>query len=445
MADLTLVRDSVARSIVITDDLEVFGITCGSVLLVDSRASPQNGDLVCVEYRSLLVIGLIFYDTVFLPECEVQAADCKLLGVIIFTPQLSEQPSLAPWKRESSMSKPTTHFESAQAMRCPRCKLINPDTALWCDCGYDFSSGEMREPEIKAKKVKLRRSRWLLLYLAIACAEAIFVGIKDGLGDEILMDFIPSVLGGALSAYLIGCLVGAFAKRENRFQASAGFSLAFWLVICIGRSSTSAAPDHLPLAHAQSANTSQQTPLSSPAAEFIDGGVTKFSTKGHSKSKGAFFSIKYPQSWSAKEGERPNIVQKFVSESGKGLEMVMILTKSFPANIPVSKADIEDLLSQDGLKEWVPRGATLIRTKSTKIEGEPAGIVEYSQLAERAGIEFFTQAFTLVFVQGRTIVGVQMQIGGLSANAAEVAKRADAFRILFHLMMNSIVFEDKWK
>jgi hypothetical protein len=27
---------------------------------------------------------------------------------------------------------------------CPRCGLTNPDTAIWCDCGYDFRSGQMR-------------------------------------------------------------------------------------------------------------------------------------------------------------------------------------------------------------------------------------------------------------------------------------------------------------
>ena len=28
---------------------------------------------------------------------------------------------------------------------CPRCDLTYPDTAVWCDCGYDFRSGRMRE------------------------------------------------------------------------------------------------------------------------------------------------------------------------------------------------------------------------------------------------------------------------------------------------------------
>lgn len=31
-------------------------------------------------------------------------------------------------------------------MQCPRCRLINPDTALRCDCGYDFETQRMQKP-----------------------------------------------------------------------------------------------------------------------------------------------------------------------------------------------------------------------------------------------------------------------------------------------------------
>ena len=30
-------------------------------------------------------------------------------------------------------------------MHCPRCRLINPDTAARCDCGYDFETGVVKE------------------------------------------------------------------------------------------------------------------------------------------------------------------------------------------------------------------------------------------------------------------------------------------------------------
>ena len=36
------------------------------------------------------------------------------------------------------------------AGKCPKCGLYNPDTALRCDCGYDFSSGTMQQSYVPA-------------------------------------------------------------------------------------------------------------------------------------------------------------------------------------------------------------------------------------------------------------------------------------------------------
>jgi hypothetical protein len=35
---------------------------------------------------------------------------------------------------------------------CPKCRLVSPDSALRCDCGYDFDSGAMKESYLPLKE-----------------------------------------------------------------------------------------------------------------------------------------------------------------------------------------------------------------------------------------------------------------------------------------------------
>jgi hypothetical protein len=42
-------------------------------------------------------------------------------------------------------------------MDCPRCKLVNPATAVRCDCGYDLQTGTMQDSYLTERDKHLPR------------------------------------------------------------------------------------------------------------------------------------------------------------------------------------------------------------------------------------------------------------------------------------------------
>ncbi len=69
-------------------------------------------------------------------------------------------------------------------MECPRCGLASPDTAMWCDCGYDFRSGRMKGQPLTEGSVTgtgqfvsaTSRARWTVgLLMAWICLDVIAI------------------------------------------------------------------------------------------------------------------------------------------------------------------------------------------------------------------------------------------------------------------------------
>lgn len=183
-----------------------------------------------------------------------------------------------------------------------------------------------------------------------------------------------------------------------------------------------------------------------PAREFLDGNRTTFNTQNHAKAKGVHFTIAYPSSWAAKEGTRPNIVQKFVSEGGRGQEMALIITKALPlpAGTGFTEADLKEFFTPTEMKEMLPAGAKFINAKQTRIEGLPAGILEFSMRQERAGLAINLQVISYIFIHRSTMVQFQCTVSGLAASQGDISRRMATFKPLFTLMANSIVIPDKW-
>lgn len=44
-------------------------------------------------------------------------------------------------------------------MDCPNCRLVNPKTAMRCDCGYDFEPSEIAQPYLRTTKTNKSSSK----------------------------------------------------------------------------------------------------------------------------------------------------------------------------------------------------------------------------------------------------------------------------------------------
>jgi len=54
-------------------------------------------------------------------------------------------------KKEKMKKRGENKVEQLEAKKCPRCRLINPYTALRCDCGYDFVKKSIEKPYFKQR------------------------------------------------------------------------------------------------------------------------------------------------------------------------------------------------------------------------------------------------------------------------------------------------------
>jgi hypothetical protein len=185
--------------------------------------------------------------------------------------------------------------------------------------------------------------------------------------------------------------------------------------------------------------------LKNPAREFIDGWTQTFESNGHPKSKGANFKFSYPASWTAAEGDRPNVIKKFRSE-GFGFQTAGIVTKKLPLNdgTTLTEQDQFKLLSPEMLQSFLPPRATFIDAQTTRIDGNPAGILEYKMFGERAGIRFPMCAWTVYFIVGDTLVHIQFATSSPPGSETDAANRMNEFRPLYSLMASSVVLTDKW-
>jgi hypothetical protein len=178
---------------------------------------------------------------------------------------------------------------------------------------------------------------------------------------------------------------------------------------------------------------------------FANGNVKTFNSKGHPKAKGLEFSIKYPDNWKIQEANRPNIVQKFLTNYDKLIIEYSVLVKKLDYT-PTQKEKNE---MYNNMEEMKPSGAKfLAKNNKLIIDGEKAGSIEYQYFrnADQNIGNYNVSVSSIIYII--FYKDYMIQISGAvinSTNHPDEALYFKQYKLLFQVVAGSFVLDDKWK
>ena len=201
-----------------------------------------------------------------------------------------------------------------------------------------------------------------------------------------------------------------------------------------------------------------------PVEELIHGFKTIYRTNGHPKAKGLDVQIEYPKSWSLREGKRPNIIQFFRSNNGRGSAFTLILIKDLidEAQGELTPRDIQILNTLEGSRELASEmfseknlreiakdtGMLNIRSISTKrmvLDNWPGAMLEFTGDQRRLDIAMTMYNRMYIVLYKNYTIFLQCQVFKLPDETEETLKtKTTRFMPLFDLMANSLVIQNQY-
>ena len=183
-----------------------------------------------------------------------------------------------------------------------------------------------------------------------------------------------------------------------------------------------------------------------PQAEFNENYIYTFKTIGHSKSKNTDWQVNLPKSWKSMEADRPNIIQKFISDFGDGQESIMLLVKDIPGEVKnrISDTEVEEFFKEDNIKLSIPDGSKFVSYKNMTFDGLKGGMLELEQNVQRLEFNFKMGLLQYYFIYDGQLYLLQCLVNQSELNKDDVEVKMKKFKPLFHQVANSIVVNSKY-
>jgi len=180
-----------------------------------------------------------------------------------------------------------------------------------------------------------------------------------------------------------------------------------------------------------------------PAGEFFDGFRQRYKTDGAGKSLGLRFHLQLPRSWLIKEGERPHVVQKWVSEGGTGLSNIILMVQDTGGETP-GRAEMDQFVRSGEIRESVPDGSKYIDGGAFSQEKSAGYWIDMAMPQERAGMKMYSRGrMYLLFFRGKA-VSVMCMATSAEKEEAKVTAAAVKLNPLCQQIMNSVVLDQAY-
>jgi hypothetical protein len=153
-----------------------------------------------------------------------------------------------------------------------------------------------------------------------------------------------------------------------------------------------------------------------------------------------------PKSWKAEESDRPNIIQKFISDYGSGDQMIMLIIKdmSLPDGYVVTKEELNDFFTEIEMKKMIPDGGKFISFTKMTLDNNIGGMIEFEQTAERLDFKVKIRMVQFMFIKDNKMYILQ---GTVSSGKIEtdLSLEMKKYLPLYKLVANTIVVNGQYK
>jgi hypothetical protein len=201
-----------------------------------------------------------------------------------------------------------------------------------------------------------------------------------------------------------------------------------------------------------------------PHNELLRGFKNNYRTKGHPKAKGLDLQIEYPISWSKREGKRPNVVQFFSSNNGRGPAQALIMVRDISKEaqgeltheeiqalntLEGSKELASEVFSNNGIIEMVNNmGMTNVRNINSKkivMDRWPGAVLEFTGELQQLDFTVTMCIKTYFVIYKNFMIFLQGQVVKLpNETENELKNKRTLFDPLFRFMANSLVIQSQY-